>query len=228
MDSVTERYGVDPGAAFGIGDSEQPAVTYGSREYAFDGGGGDSGSGSGSGNDSGSAAEDDGYERDAGGGYKFNRDGTRRRKRGRKPGSSGGSHKSESKNVLKTGGIEKILLSMHGMAAAFSNTPELALDPDEGKKLAEGFAEVAQFYDFGMTPEQAAWANFAMIAVPIYGSRIFVIWQRLKLERANNARPTQPAKTKAPVATPGPAPVGPIMTQGAGGSDPFGAFKIDG
>jgi len=85
---------------------------------------------------------------------------------------------------------------MHGMLAAISKTPEMALDNEEAMALAKGIADVAQYYPVNMAPEIYAWINLAMIAVPIYGSRIYLVSQRRREEKMKNVTPQQPAPAR--------------------------------
>jgi len=227
--------GSDPLTTFG--DNVEPAATTGyGREYSFDAGSGgasldeysgrpDGGSGaSGSG-----GPDDDGYERNPDGSVRRNRDGSPRRKRGRRRGwraSDGSGRKSKkSDTLLNVSGIEKVLLSCHGMLSAITKTPELALEDKEAADLALAMAEVAEFYPLDVAPEVYAWVNLFMIAIPIYGSRVFLVAQRRRDERANRARPVN----EPPAIVPAPAePASPRATMN-GSAPPVGFpdFKVD-
>jgi hypothetical protein len=66
-------------------------------------------------------------------------------------------------------------LSVHALLAGIAKTPELALDPGEGKLLAQGMIDVAKFYPVVVDPKTLAWINLSMIAGTVYGTRIFAI-----------------------------------------------------
>lgn len=124
---------------------------------------------------------------------KRNADGSYRRKRGKRgSGSNGGRAKSAKSSKTSVEGIERALVGIHGMIAAFVKAPELALEKDESKPYAEAVAEVAKHYDI---PEVAdvtmAWIGLAMVMGTIYGPRYILIQQRLRGERAKpvNAKP---------------------------------------
>jgi hypothetical protein len=95
-------------------------------------------------------------------------------------------------------------LTIHfGLAAAFS-TPELELGEDEAKALADGMANVAATYDHNMNPRTLAWAQMAVIAGGIYGTRVFAIRARQAKEArgGNEAKPVlvvNPRKTDAKI-----------------------------
>lgn len=68
--------------------------------------------------------------------------------------------------------INNILLSAHAMMAAFLSVPQLELDAEEAKSLADAVTNVTQMYDKEIvSPETYAWVNLAMIAGGIYGPR---------------------------------------------------------
>jgi hypothetical protein len=208
-------FGSDPTAIFG--DDPQPTVERtGGREYYFDGGD-DIGAGSGSGN----VGDADRYERDSSGNIRYNKDGSPRKKRGRAKGYKLGSRAKKSDPVLNISGIEKLLLSIHGMAAAFTKTPELTLETQEATSLAEGIADVAQYYPLDLAPEVLAWCNLFMIAIPIYGSRVYLVVERKKEEKAQKARNVRPTAKNAPVPTPAPQTPPPHGPRAGGGFPEF-------
>jgi hypothetical protein len=215
--------GSDPLATFG--DNVEPAATTYGREYSFDGSGGSfgddgerpaiSGSTVGSG-----GTDNDGYERNLDGSLRRNRDGSPRRKRGRRKGWRAGDGKNKkSDTLLNVSGIEKVLLSVHGMLSAITKTPELALEDKEAADLALGIAEVAEFYPLDIAPEAYAWVNLFMIAVPIYGSRIFLVAQRRKDEKSARARPVNDASPNVP------APMEPASPRATMNGTGFPDFK---
>jgi hypothetical protein len=68
------------------------------------------------------------------------------------------------------------------MGAAMLSAPELALDKDEAKMLAEGIAGVQEFYAFSPSAESVIWANLIMAMTAVYGPRVLVIYNRKKTE----------------------------------------------
>lgn len=68
------------------------------------------------------------------------------------------------------------------MGAMMLKVPELNLSPEEAKKLAEGMAKVASYYDVGASEKTLAWVNLAVCAGGIYGTRAFAYHLRLKAE----------------------------------------------
>lgn len=79
------------------------------------------------------------------------------------------------------------------MTAAFTQTPELALEADESKPLAEAVAELAKHYDIpGLDAKAMAWVGLVMVAGKIYVPRAILIKARLDEEARSKpkARPT--------------------------------------
>lgn len=59
------------------------------------------------------------------------------------------------------------------MLAAFTKVEQLALDPEESKKLAEAITRVTEMYDVKvMSAEALAWTNLIMVAGGVYGPRM--------------------------------------------------------
>lgn len=111
-----------------------------------------------------------------------------RRKRGRPPGS--GNKAKASGSPVITGGIEKTLLSIHRMGAAFFSAPEWELQESEAKSLAAAISEVEKHYKIpGMSEERAAILGLVLVAGSIYAPRI--ILTATKRKRKNSPSPTQ-------------------------------------
>lgn len=199
------EFGSDPIATFG--NNAEPAIE------RYDDSGTTGGDNSGADGDS-----SDRFERDDFGNLKYNRDGSPRKKRGRAKGWRANGKSSKARpNVLNVSGFEKLLLSIHGMMAALTKTPELALEDAEAKALAEAAADVAQYYPLDIAPEIIAWINLSMVAIPIYASRVYLIVERQKAEKAARARniTTSTSDAKAPVVGPSSTPNhGPRATSG--------------
>lgn len=101
--------------------------------------------------------------------------------------------KKGPRKAAKAENLEALLLSIHGMLAAFTSIPELELAEEESKKLSEAIARVQKLYDYKwISDEAAAWGNLVIAAGGIYGPRYMAIRLRQKKdeaeERFNNAR----------------------------------------
>lgn len=101
--------------------------------------------------------------------------------------------KKGPRKAAKAENLEALLLSIHGMLAAFTSVEELELAEEESKKLAEAIARVQKLYDYKwISDEAAAWGNLIIAAGGIYGPRYMAIRLRQKREkeeeRFNNAR----------------------------------------
>ncbi len=89
-------------------------------------------------------------------------DGPTKRGRGRPSGSaSGKSSASKTSIASSVKGIEKILASMHMMAANFTGVVELEIDSEEAKMLAESVADVASHYNVAADAKTMAWVGLA-------------------------------------------------------------------
>lgn len=101
--------------------------------------------------------------------------------------------KKGPRKAAKAENLEALLLSIHGMLAAFTSIPELELADEESKKLSEAIARVQKLYDYKwISDEAAAWGNLIIAAGGIYGPRYMAIRLRQKKdeaeERFENAR----------------------------------------
>lgn len=125
------------------------------------------------------------FERDDAGNLVRNADGSPRKRRGRKPGAGNGSARKvgqKAKSDISITGVEKILLSLHSMAAVGFRAPELMLDETEARAMGEGIMAVQSHYNFDASAEVIAWVNLAMILMGIYGPRIMLIRDRKREE----------------------------------------------
>jgi hypothetical protein len=102
------------------------------------------------------------------------------KRRGRPPGSGATTQKAKGKTDLTV--LEDLLYSLHLMAGAICNTPELALDQKESKSLADAASRVAAHYNHNLDPVKLDWARLFIVAGGIYGTRIFAIRARHKTE----------------------------------------------
>ena len=100
--------------------------------------------------------------------------------------------------------LNNILFSAHIMLSAFLNVPQLQLEEEESKKLAEATTRVTEMYDVKvLSPEALAWINLAMVAGGIYGPRL--VSYNIDRKAKRGPRPvqrTQPTPFVAPVYQP--------------------------
>jgi hypothetical protein len=97
-----------------------------------------------------------------------------------------GAAKVTNKNDVKARvqGLEKLLLSIHTMGAALTHIPELVIDQNEARGIAEAAGEVLKFYpDWDIPDKTIAWVNLAGTIGIVYGSRGIAIYNRLNRER---------------------------------------------
>jgi hypothetical protein len=133
------------------------------------------------------------------------------KKRGRPKGwrKSVESPASETpKNLIAN--IESLLLSVHFMGAKLLEVPELELDEEEAKKLADAIRRVAEFYPVALSPKKLAWAEFSFAMAGVYGPRVIAIYKKApKQQPGPRAVPRQQAQSQAqshqPVNHPGPS-----------------------
>ncbi len=132
-----------------------------------------------------------------------------KRGRGRPAGSgakSSGSGKQpasarrEKTTPAAINGIEKILFSMHQMAAAFI-APELELADGEAKDLTAALGEVSNFYNQVVDPKIIAWMGLIGVAGKIYGPRVGAFMLRRQFEKGAKpaVNPTQKPQQSAPL-----------------------------
>jgi len=107
-----------------------------------------------------------------------------------KPGSNGttagktaGKSASQKASPASVTGIEKLLFSIHAMAAAMI-APELAINDDEAKLLAGALADVGMHYGDNIDPRAVAWVGLIGTVGQIYGTRFFA-W---KIRKANESK----------------------------------------
>ncbi len=124
---------------------------------------------------------------------KRNADGSYRRKRGRRAGSSNAKNparRAGKASLADVNTVEKALVGIHAIMAGVFSAPEFALEKDESKPLAESVSEVAKHYDI---PEVAdvtlAWVSLAMVAGPMYMAKYMLVRERIRAERATRINP---------------------------------------
>jgi hypothetical protein len=87
---------------------------------------------------------------------------------------------------LITANLEKVLFNLHVMGAGLLHEPDLAIDEDEAKLLANAVAQVATAYDFKAVLSQKAQAaiDMSIALATVYGPRVVKIATRPKQRRA--------------------------------------------
>ncbi len=89
------------------------------------------------------------------------------------------------------------------MLAAAVKTPELELDKEEGKLLAENIAAVNAHYGKVIDPKVMAWTGLIMACGKVYAPRAVAIKMRLSMEK--EARKSAPRNNVVQMAAPAPA-----------------------
>lgn len=178
----------DLGKAGVISGSDSPASGNSEPEtvaVAADG----TGSGPEESNDATAAAAFDIGERDPGTGEPdpaaplgYNKDGTPRKRRGRKPGQTiAAPRKGRAEKALDLTATEGLLLSIHAMGAALLQEPTIGLTQPEAKKLAEAISVVQSHYPTAaLDPKVMAWIGLASTAAFVYGPRAAVVIAKRK------------------------------------------------
>lgn len=90
------------------------------------------------------------------------------------------------------------------MLAAAVKTPELELDKEEGKLLAENIAAVNAHYGKVIDPKVMAWTGLIMACGKVYAPRAVAIKMRLSMEK--EARRPQQRNNVVQMATPSAPP----------------------
>ena len=90
------------------------------------------------------------------------------------------------------------------MLAAAVKTPELELDKEEGKLLAENIAAVNAHYGKVIDPKVMAWTGLIMACGKVYAPRVVAIKMRLSVEKEQ--RKPQQRNNVVQMAAPAPVP----------------------
>lgn len=179
--------GADEFAGTSNGPDDQP--------NGLDGGAIDPASAAGIGTDGGGIGGDtigdgDNYVRNADGTVKRNRDGSPRRKRGRKAGN-----KNPSGNTANLKGSIDALTSMlfvgHTMLAGVTNIRELEIDQEEAKLLANGAVPVLDMFDFAPDPRFVAVFGLLAACGQVYGPRVYLYKMRMQQEKDAAMKPAK-------------------------------------
>jgi hypothetical protein len=174
---------------FGSGASGDESETNSARDSAVSPGflagiGGDSGGDSG-----GNGRDVNGDEFDPtihAGRDKLNRDGSYRKKRGRKPGSTAaGRNQGKAGYQANIESLSSILAIVHAGLASATKTPEVALESDEADALAKASAQVLIEFDITPNPKVQAIVGLVMCCGSIYGPRVYLVRERWKEEKEN-------------------------------------------
>lgn len=155
------------------------------------------GTGSGDGDNSGP----DAYARDSAGNVLRNKDGSARRKRGRKAGggSAGGKSRSGAYDLKASiDALTNMLAISHMGIATVTNTPEMMLTEPEAKELAGALVPVLDQFNFAPDPRFAAVFGLMIVAGKIYVPRAVQIRSR----KSNAPRAPKPAPAPSATVTP--------------------------
>lgn len=88
------------------------------------------------------------------------------------------------------------------MLAGLVRVPELEIDKDDAKRIAEAWGAVQKEYSFAaLDPKTTAWTNLIFVAGSIYAPRVMTYKLRRAMETENSPAPEQPRP-----AAPAPAP----------------------
>lgn len=97
------------------------------------------------------------------------------------------------------------------MLAAATKTPELEIDKEEGKLLAENIAAVNAHYGKVIDPKVMAWTGLIMACGKVYGTRALALRLRWAEEKQATKRPNNIVKMAPPAAPVAPARIDPAM-----------------
>src|SRR5579864_3275057 len=121
------------------------------------------------------AGEGDNYARDESGAIKYNKDGTPRKKRGRKSGGKNASASAQGNTPL-VNGIETLansLMVVHIGIASLTKFDEFALSDTEANTLSKSIVNVMQEFDIAPDPRLVAVTGLITTAGMIYGPRMY-------------------------------------------------------
>lgn len=117
--------------------------------------------------------------------------------------------------LLNVSTLNNLLFTIHFSLSKIAGTPELELDAEESKKLAENMQNLMRHYPAMRFPQkQADWLMMMMALGEVYGPRVIAIGNRKARQRAEQKPAPQkqeeakPAVNAAPEFTP--ADLGPV------------------
>lgn len=107
------------------------------------------------------------------------------RKRGRPKGSGNAGAATKAPSASHSvAGIEQLLLSIHMMAAAAFQAPELKMAEKEAEEISKAVANVARHYPGGMSQQAMDWTNLGMVLFAAYAPRAIMMRARVKHNEA--------------------------------------------
>jgi hypothetical protein len=99
---------------------------------------------------------------------------------------------------------------LHLAASAALTAPELRLDADDAKTLADAWAEVLAYHKIKMTKKQEAYASLIEAMATVYPPMLVSVVLRKQAEAKQNANAKRPSASVTPIrpqaAPPPPAP----------------------
>lgn len=125
--------------------------------------------------------------------YGRNKDGSPRKKRGRRAGVHypSGNGTATKAGIPAVDAIAGTLYGIHGAIAAIAKIPELELTEEQSKQLAKATAVAAEVSGADIDPRMAAYVNLAVVALSIYGPKGLAAYARIKMERERDAKHQQ-------------------------------------
>lgn len=111
-----------------------------------------------------------------------NKDGSARKRRGRKPGYTAKKNPS-----LDLSGVEATLFSIHAILAASIKLDELAITQEEAHQLAAGITNVTRHYAVEASQVALDWVNLVVALGMIYGTRAVAIKNNRKKKPASQS-----------------------------------------
>ena len=76
------------------------------------------------------------------------------------------------------------------MAAAFFATPELVLENNEARVIAEALGEVNKHYKIpGLRPDHASVASLIIVLLTIYGKRVYILANKKPSQIDSSSKP---------------------------------------
>lgn len=120
---------------------------------------------------------------------RVNADGSYRRKRRRKDGSSKPSAstqrtKTRTVNSASIDALSNMLMLVHAGLATMTKVHEFKLEDTESRLLASSVANVLIEFDITPDPKAQALVGLIMVGSTIYGPRMYLYNERMKEERA--------------------------------------------
>lgn len=120
----------------------------------------------------------------------------RGRGRPRKDGSA--SESGEARNI-RVSFIEKTLMAIHLGVSAITKCPELELQEDDAKKLAEAAKPVLELYSVRLTKKQEAYGLLIEAMATVYPPMVVSLYLRKKMEAEERRKRTPVDITPQPV-----------------------------